>query len=420
MKNIHMAWVVLSISAVFSVQAAVSEHSSVNDVSATLWVGAAASDITPAEGTYLAGYGKNRVSTGSSDPLSVKAVAIESSDTLVLLFTIDSIGLTRPDVLRIEQGIREKLPAANVVVSSTHTHAGADVVGIWGSALWRSGRDEAYLDRLVSLAVDTGVAAYSARQAVTSRVASMGVALPWVKNLSEPELLDTQLSVLQFLSLQGETVATLTNYACHPTILGPDNTLASADFVQGFYTHMTQSLAGEHLFLQGSIGGWVQPLQGDRSFELALQLGRELAARSLEVLATSQVNVQVPLIFKSQTFDVPLDNWGFRLLIWLGVLERELFDGAMRTSMAWFRIGDAQFVTHPGETSPAYSLASRELLDTQHVFVMGLTQDAMGYILKPDYFADGATYPHAEYLTSVSVGEQAGPQIMQVLKEILR
>ena len=76
-------------------------------------------------------------------------------------------------------------------------------------------------------------------------------------------------------------------------------------------------------------------------------------------------------------------------------------------------------MTHPGETSPAYSFASRQLADVEHTFILGLTQDAIGYILKPDYFAEEATYPHAEYLKSVSVGPEAGPRIMSVLHDLL-
>ncbi|MEM9624574.1 MAG: hypothetical protein AAF993_23235, partial [Pseudomonadota bacterium] len=117
------------------------------------------------------------------------------------------------------------------------------------------------------------------------------------------------------------------------------------------------------------------------------------------------------------------DNWGFRGLIWLGVLQRSLTGSglapAMRTSVAHFSVGDVSFATHPGETSPAYSLATRELLGSQHQFVLGLSQDAIGYILQPDYFANPDRYPHADYLTSVSVGATAGPQIMAALAALV-
>jgi hypothetical protein len=43
----------------------------------------------------------------------------------------------------------------------------------------------------------------------------------------------------------------------------------------------------------------------------------------------------------------------------------------------------------------------------------------MGYILKPEYFSADVPYPHAEYLTSVSVGETAGPKVMQAIEDIV-
>lgn len=382
-------------------------------------VGAGAVAVTPAAGSYLAGYGADRRSTGSLDPVWVKVVVIKTGAERLAILTVDCIGLTRPDILRIEAGVLRSLPGTHVVVSSTHTHAGPDVVGIWGPAMWRSGRDEDYIDGLVETAIALVIETDQATQTATSRVASVDAPMSWVENVSEKELLDSRMAVLQFVSSTGETLATLTNFACHPTVLGPDNTLVSADYVHGFYRHMAAKLSGEHLFLQGAIGGWVQPVQGDRSHSLALELGESLANVALKALMTADENVYAPLLFETVELDVPLDNWGFRLLIWLGVLERELHAGAMRTSVVWFKVGQAEFVTHPGETSPAYSLASRSLLNARHSFVMGLTQDAMGYILKPEYFAEDVSYPHAEYLTSVSVGVEAGPRVMAALEEIV-
>ncbi|XOV83263.1 MAG: neutral/alkaline non-lysosomal ceramidase N-terminal domain-containing protein [bacterium] len=382
-------------------------------------VAAGSVDITPAPGGYLAGYGADRTSTGVADPVHIKAALIEAGNDLLVLVTIDCIGLTYPDVLKIEAAIVNAQPDARVVVSSTHTHAGPDVVGIWGPAFWRSGRDETYMDQLVTSAVSLVVRSAEQLQPAQSRVASGDMPLAWVENVSEPELLDRRLAVMQFVDNNGVNLLTLVNYACHPTVLGPENTEVSADYVAGLYQKLSRELGGEHLFLQGAIGGWVQPLQGDRSHDLAIAHGESLASAVIELLVQAQPNTYAPLMFRQQQVDIPLDNWGFRLLLWLGVLDRQTYAGAMRTRVAWFKVGEAEFVTHPGETSPAYSLASRDLMNTTHSFVLGLSQDAMGYILKPEYFADDASYPHAEYLTSVSVGATAGPLIMQAVKDVI-
>ena len=377
--------------------------------------------VNPIIGSYLAGYGKNRKSTGSFDDLFLKVAVIEvgSSDDTLILITLDNIGLTRPDVLAIRAELQKLLPNANVVFSSTHTHAGPDVVGIWGSALWRSGRNEAYISSLIAAAAQLVQELIPQLKAATSRVSSKDVVTDWVNNLSEPDLLDQRLSILQFIDENGASLLTLTNFACHPTVLGPDNTLVSADYLAGFYEHMAGSMNGEHMFLQGSIGGWVQPLQGDRSHDLAVEYGKQLSRQAQKVLAQAEENMFASLNFHEKQISIPLENWGFKLLMWLGVLDRETVDGAMVTSVATFQLGQAQFITHPGETSPAYSLQSRALTDLPHSFVLGLTQDAMGYILKPDYFTNTDAYPNADYLTTVSVGEDAGPRVMGAIKELL-
>lgn len=375
--------------------------------------------LNPAKGTYLAGYGQDRTATGRLDDLYLKAAVIQETENTLVLFTLDNIGLTRPDILRIEAAVQEVLPAAKVVFSSTHTHAGPDVVGIWGSALWRSGRNETYLDVLTQSAAELALTLSEALVPATSRAASAELPIEWIENVSEPDLLDRTLSVLQFVDSEGNSILTLTNAACHPTVLGPDNRLSSADYVAGFYQAMDQKLEGEHMFLQGAVGGWVQPLQGDRSQRLALQYGEELAAKSLQLLNEGKPNEHQPLNFKSSEVQIPLENWGFRALIWINVLQRDVPDGNMVTSVATFNLGSARFVTHPGETSPAYSLESRELAGGDHVFIMGLTQDAMGYILKPEYFTDTESFPSADYLTAVSAGARAGPLIMNKIKQLL-
>jgi len=46
--------------------------------------------------------------------------------------------------------------------------------------------------------------------------------------------------------------------------------------------------------------------------------------------------------------------------------------------------------------------------------------DAMGYLLKPEFFDKSRNLPHAGYLTTVSVGADGGPQMMAVVGELLK
>ena len=223
---------------------------------------------------------------------------------------------------------------------------------------------------------------------------------------------------MQFLDKKGNNIASLTNFACHPTFFDAVHDEVSADYVGAFYADMSRDLPGEHLFLQGAIGGWVQPDKGDQSYAIGSQRGRELSAAVKSLLAARKALDSTDLDFRNLVFDLPVSNPGWTQLAALGVIDREISE-TTRTEVAWFRIGEAQFVTHPGETPPAYSLLSKEWMQTGPRFVLGLGLDAMGYILKPSYFDPSADMPHAEYLTRMSAGAEAGPTVLEKIRNVI-
>ena len=392
-----------------------------------LLAGAASASISPPTGTYLAGYDRDRPSTGVHDDLFVKAVVLSKDSESLAIVVIDCIGLAHEDIQRIRALAVQRigdvaLAPERIIVTSTHTHSGPDVTGLWGSYFFISGRDEAYVDTLINTAADVIAEAAGRLEPAGIRMAMQPSQIAWVENVSEPGLLDPTLSVLEIVRRDEaeSTIATLTNFACHPTVLGGDNPLVSADFLGGFYQSMAARSTGEHLFLQGAIGGWVQPVQAERTFDLAAAYGDELAGAVLSMLEGTTADWFADLRFAQQSLTLPLDNFAFQMLLFFGVLERQIEDGNFTSEIAWFSIGEAQFATHPGETSPAYSLATRELMpDASVTFVLGLGLDALGYILKPEYFSEPERFPNGEYLTSVSIGPETGPILMTALEKLV-
>ena len=90
------------------------------------------------------------------------------------------------------------------------------------------------------------------------------------------------------------------------------------------------------------------------------------------------------------------------------VIKRSITD-SVSTEVALFSIGNAQFVTHPGETTPTHSLESKKLMTKQgQKFVIGLGMDALGYILTSAFYEENPTVKHSEYLTGMSIDEEAG------------
>ena len=124
--------------------------------------------------------------------------------------------------------------------------------------------------------------------------------------------------------------------------------------------------------------------------------------------------------FASQIFNMPVENPGFVQLSEMGVINREFGDSVL-TEVAYFNIGNASFATHPGETVPAMSLKTKDMMKNEGPkFVMGLGMDALGYILKPYFFDKSKALPHADYLCSVSVGPKTMDMILQVLTELIQ
>lgn len=387
-----------------------------------LRVGAACAPVSPREGVYLAGYGQNRRCTGVHDDLYVKAVVFDDGVTPLALVVVDSIGIQYDTV----QDIRKEASAATsavyippdrIIVCSTHTHCSPDVIGIYGPDPTRTGRDPEYMTMLAHTAARQ-VAAAAERLQVARLVYAETTCTGWAVNDSEPGVVDSSVTVLQCEDKDGRPIATLTSFACHPTVLDGDTTQASADWVGAFYREMAAALPGEHLFLQGSVGGWIQPVTPERTFELADKYGRDLAEKTMEALQNTRPVTGAEIRFKSKVFDMPVQNEMFKQIAAAGLLPRPIAD-TVQTEVAWFSVGSAQFATHPGETAPAFSAATEALMDTGPKFVLGLGLDQLGYILKPSYFDDPVAVPHASYQITVSLGKDAGPAMMAALEAVI-
>ncbi len=384
-------------------------------------VGAAEAPVNPPVPSFIAGHTQNRKFTGIRDSLFVKAVVVSNGDSNITILTVDCIGLLYPQLQEIRKIISQdakSINASHIVLSSTHTHAGPDVVGLWGPDLMHSGVDSNYIRFLVKTAAQQIITAWNNRIESKAVYGEGSFGEGWVYNISEPAELDRSVTTLQFIDNSGKSLATLTNFACHPTFVDAIHHEVSADYPQGFYRKMNQVLGGVNLFIQGSIGGWVQPENEPQTFEQAYFRGMELANKTISLLKKSTPLQGNTLVFSSRIFGLPVENAGFIQLSQAGVINRKI-DKVVTTEIAWFSMGNAQFATHPGETVPAMSIASKKMMKAGGPkFVMGLSMDALGYILKPSFFDSTRNIPHSKYLCSMSVGPKTSAIVMEVIHEL--
>src|SRR5262249_40078791 len=95
---------------------------------------------------------------------------------------------------------------------------------------------------------------------------------------------DDTLLVARITSAQGTCLATLVNYACHPTTLAWDNTAISPDYVGAMREVIEQATGAPCLFLQGASGdlGPREGFVGD--WQIADCNGRQLGYAALSTL----------------------------------------------------------------------------------------------------------------------------------------
>lgn len=387
-------------------------------------VGSATVKVDPPNGTFLAGYDPNRRSTGIHDSIFAKAAFFDDGKTPIALVVVDCIGLHYPVVNEMrkqgaELASKSSLTAEHIIVVSTHSHYGPDVIGLWGPDEQHTGFDRAYVDTLVANAAkaiaDAAKSAHPAELFTASTTCD-----GWAVNDSEPGVVDHSVTILQARDTRdGKSIVTLTNFACHPTVADPASTLISSDWVGAFYASMAAALPGDHLFLQGPIGGWIQPTTPERTFTLAEKYGKDLAEKTLAALKAPAPLAPTGIRFAHKAFTMPLGNPGFVAMSEAGLTPRTMKESGVDTEVAWFSIGPAQFATHPGETAPYYGFETKKMMKSGPKFVLGLGLDELGYIVEKKFFEPQTRLGAAKYLVSMSPGPEAGAAMLKQLREII-
>jgi len=387
-----------------------------------LLVGTASATVNPPEGTFLAGYDLNRKSTGIHDDLFARALVFHDGKEAVALVVVDAISLQYDTVNEIRQAASKavteiRLPPERIILQATHTHCAPDTIGIYGPDELTSGRSPQYMRQLIETAAQQVARAAEALQPA-KLVFAETTCTGWAVNDSEPAILDNSVTILECCGEDSKPIATLTNFACHPTVLDGDTTLTGADWVAMFYKEMAQALPGNHLYLQGPIGCWVQPQTPERTFALAEKYGKSLAESVLAARKDAKPIADTRIRFANKVFGLPNANDKFKMMSLLGLVPRPFAD-TIQTEVAWFSVGPAQFATHLGETAPEYGMQTKQWMDTGPKFVLGLGLDHLGYICPPRYFEKTGEIKFAAYLTEMSPGPQAGPAMMEALGSII-
>jgi len=305
-------------------------------------------DISPDHPVKMAGYGTYfldedlcRWSTGVHDPLYASAAAFQDPDARpVILIQLDVIGALTTDVVRIQAGVASAIavPEENVIVAASHSHGSPDTVGIWGLILPPvTGRDPEFIEAMVEGAVEAGVRAWESRVPASLRAASGAEPRMHFNpqlSVDPAAVTDDTMTLLAAADAQGRPLGTLMSWGCHPMVMGPQNTLISADYPGAYCRIMDRKLGGLNLYLNSSLGATVHPQNPDHPFPIegnrwgtwddVERFGRVLADDALELAARAEPLSSHRVRLVSRPVYGRLENPFFSLAGELGIIPREM------------------------------------------------------------------------------------------------
>lgn len=242
-------------------------------------IGFSKTDITPPPGVVLGGYAGYRPCGGVHDPLFCRAVVLEQEGERFCLVSLDLACVDESLYRRIGGAVSALgVPPEHLIVCAIHSHAAPHgVIAGEGplTAVNCSAQEGApeflgYMEELVCKAAAACRTACETLESFLIRTAK-GATPPVGSERHTGAAPGGDLTVIQCRTESGKLL-TLANFPCHPTVLGPDNLLASADFTAGIEALIGGDLA---VFLNGAAGDIsTRFTRRESSFDECARMGR--------------------------------------------------------------------------------------------------------------------------------------------------
>ena len=396
----------------------------------SLTAGAASVEVALPEGPPLAGYGGFprrawfpdvlgrhphvfwfRPAQGVHDPVRARALALADARASVMWLTIDLVGMDPSLTAELGDRLRRAgIAYSALIVSASHTHSGPGAYV--DSALFAFvALDRPSTEIRARLLDALERAAREAHQRkVPARVGAGAVELPGLGKSRIGAALDPTLGVLKVVTADGRPLALLWNYAIHGTALGKDNFMVSGDLMGEASARIESRLRVPALFVNGAVGD-VSP--AGRGWRGVASLGERLAQGALGAWDAIRPEADAALATASRRVSLPAPAVSARACLgrWLpGWLRVGLGDALPRSAeLHAVGIGGSAWVTIPGEleTRLGREIKAAGAARFDQVFVAGVSNDYLGYLLTPEATA------RPGYIACASFYGERGGELMR-------
>jgi neutral ceramidase len=393
-----------------------------------LRAGVARKIISPQPGVFLIGYGdRKKGNCGIQDDLTATALVLDDGSKRLAIVALDLLCLNEYIVDRVRTDLGTEI---EVMLCCSHTHSAP----IAYADLHSPRRNLAYINLLVER-IQVAIVQATQNLAPARLAWSLGAANIAVNRRErQPDghieigvnpagVVDHSVSVVSVLSHSGERIATLVNYACHGTVLGPDNLLVSADWIGAMRQHVEKELGGTALFLQGATGdlnpamGW----GGDKGWEMLREQGERVGAAVVEACSAhmedlpafpisierrevwlsleAPANTPKPLpVYRKKllsTAHLPffmtfaVDGLLAKLYPWRSRIEARQGTWSIPLRVNVARLGELGLVTFGSETFTEIGMQVKSSAPARHTLFASVSDGCIGYLATAEAHAQG-------------------------------
>jgi hypothetical protein len=385
-------------------------------VSAEMQAGVAVRIVTPDKMLPVSGgAGPSAPSKEKIGDLSVRALVLENNGVRIAICATDFLGF--PGVLcdRVRAQVKG-IPPENVIIGCTHCHSAPDMYA-FPDGQGGTGADLEYIDSVCDQLAGAINEAVDDLQPASIKIATGEMKGKIAYNYYAPQLYDPRACVVQAVDADGKAIATLVNYASHPEIIGPGQGILCPDFVGPMNDRMEEKGGGVCLYMNSAQGGMVTadcrgPDDKDiQTWEECIRIGNLMTDEALRIVAEAPAQRDPRLFCAARTINFPLDSPLLRMILEASPLGFPMNDdGTVSAQVNVVNLGNAQMLTIPGEALPNIGYYLKRKMHGEHNFLLGLTNEAFGYILAK---VDWNSFERYDYVSRTCLGEMTGEILIE-------
>jgi hypothetical protein len=327
--------------------------------------------------------GQNKYSL--HEDLYARVAIFQRGSEKVVFIGADVFGMATWDIDALRTSLAEK-GFSNVVVAMSHTHANIDTIGFYGYYPKTYAKHIVrQMEKAVMQAADEMAPIRMLLIGSVEMPLTGGRVVDLVRNGRNPGIVDPTVSLVQAIGLDGRPILNLINLACHPEVIPLKvKRELSPDFVGTLCNEVRRELGGQPVFLNGALGGMLTPDAPIHGYESAVAMGQGFAKFVIDAAKSASPAGSYDLGFHRRPVEYPITAEA--ILKYMENLPEpmDFVDGRVRSELNAVWIGDAQFITVPGELLPEIGFEIMAAMKGRVRGIVGLANAELGYLV-PSY-----------------------------------